>query len=199
MGFAAVLPYIPAIASTVGSMFGGGKKKKAKKRSTLSPEEQKLHQDYISGLRGEGPMAGMFNFNPEQVNSNFENMVARPAYRQFQENIIPGITGQFRGANIGNSSYTGEALGRAGRNVQESLDAQRANALYKAEQSSIDRKMRGVDSALNIKTFDWERPQESGGSPFDKILGMAGEHGAKFLVDKFIGSTGSAASIPGVA
>lgn len=184
MGWGTIAAAAPAVIQGVSSLFGSGRSKKPKKISTLSPEQRRLHQEYIQGIRGEGPMAGMFNFNPDQVNQNFESTVARPAYRQFQEDVIPQITGQFRGKNLMNSSYTGEALGRAGRNVQESLDAQRSNTLYNAEQSSYDRRNQAIQNALSTQTFAYQRPQERS-SPLDSILNGLSNVSGQYIADQY--------------
>ena len=115
---------------------GGKKKKKAKKVSTFDETQQGIYQQYADALNGKGQYADMYNWNAEGANRNFDANVSRPAYRNFNENIIPGITGQYRSNNLMNSSYSGEALGRAGRNVQESLDAQRSNMHFQGEQNA---------------------------------------------------------------
>lgn len=168
----------------VAGLFGKKKKKKAKRVSTLDPSQQALYNDSIAGLRGEGQFADLYNFNADQANDVFNQNVARPAYRGFQENIIPQITGQFRGQGIGNSSYTGEALSRAGRNVQENLDAQRAAAMYQGQEDVNSRRAQGIDKILNMQTFNYERPQEKR-SFMDQILGAAGSGAGEYVADIF--------------
>lgn len=108
----------------------------------------------------------------------FNKNVARPAERNFQENIIPQITGEFRGKNLMNSSYTGEALGRAGRNVQENLDALRSQTMYQGQQDINNRRVNEVNNTLNRQTFAMQQPQESK-SVIDQIIGsLAPQAGA---------------------
>src|SRR5690606_24136904 len=94
---------IPGIGSAVGGILGGitglfgeKKKKKPKKYNTLDPQQQALYNDYIASIRGEGPFSGLYNFDSEGYNNIFDQTIGRPAYRNFEENIIPGITGQYR-------------------------------------------------------------------------------------------------------
>lgn len=182
----------------IAGLFGSKKKrKKAKSISTLDPQQQALYNDYISSLRGEGPFAGMYDFDAEGYNKVFDQTVGRPAYRNFQENIIPGITGQFRGSNIMNSSYTGEALSRAGRDVQENLDAQRSANIFAGQQQANQNKMAGIQNVLGMQTFAMQKPKQGAPSTIDQILGTlapkAGEWFADYL--KGFGSGGTTAPV----
>lgn len=186
-----------AVIGGAAGLFGGGKKqKKAKKRDTLNPQQKRLFQQYNDAITGKGPLAGLFNFDTAGANANFEQNVSRPAYRQFQENIIPGITGQFRQNNIGNSSYTGEALGRAGRNVQENLDAQRSNMIFQGQQQANQNKIHGIDSILGTQTFAYERPQEQNPSGIDQILGKAAPAAADYWADYIKNSKSASPASP---
>ncbi len=181
-------PWGTAIGAGVGGVSGGlfgGKKKRRKPKqiSTLDPQQQELYGQHMSALRGEGPMAGLYNFDTQGANQNFDANVSRPAYRNFQENIIPGITGQFRGANLQNSSYAGESLSRAGRNVQEGLDAQRSNMIFNGQQQANQNRIGGIDSALNRQTFATQRPQERGPSQFDQLLGKVAPNAGDWFAD----------------
>ncbi len=169
-----------------GSLFGGifGKKKKPKKVSTLDKPQTELYGDYVNSIRGQGPFSNLYNYDVSGANANFDKNVARPAYRGFQENIIPGITGQYRSNNLMGSSYSGEALGRAGRNVQESLDAQRSNMQFQGQESANKNKMAGIQHILGMTTFDYQQP---GQSSLDKILGSVGPAAAKYASSYFGG------------
>jgi hypothetical protein len=186
---------IGAVVGGAASLFSGKKKKKPKRISTLDPQQQGLYDQYTSALRGEqggGQFNDLFNFNPEQANDVFNKTVARPAYRQFEENVIPQITGQYRANNLMQSSYSGEALSKAGRNVQEGLDAQRANYIYEGQQAAANRKQRGFENIMNTHSFDWERPQEGTPGVIDQILSQvapkAGEWFGQYLDSKMGGS-----------
>ncbi len=184
-----------AILGGVMGLFGGKKKKKKPKQiSTLDPNQQALYKDHMDGLRGQGQFADLYKYDAEGANANFDQNVSRPAYRNFQENIIPGITGQFRSQNLMNSSYTGEALGRAGRNVQENLDAQRSNMIFNGQQNANNNRMNGVQNALNMQTMAYQKPGPQNPSTLDQILGSLGEHSGQYLADYF--SKGSGGGSP---
>ncbi len=152
---------VPGVGTAVGGVVGGlvggltglfGSKKKKKKKpktlSTLDANQQNLNDVQHQSILGEGPLADLYNYNPEQANDVFDKTIANPAYRNFKENLAPQITGQFRGQGLMNSSYAGEALGRAGRDVQEGLDAQRSKYLYGEQNNARDAKRNAVENLL---------------------------------------------------
>lgn len=189
------------IGAAIGGIFGGigglfgNKKKKAKKLSTLDPQQKALYDQYISALSGQGPHAGMFNFDQQGYNNVFDQSIARPAYRNFQENIIPQITGQFRGSNIGNSSYTGESLSRAGRNVQENLDALRSQNVFAGQQQANMNKQNAIQNILGTQTFATARPQEGNPSVIDQILGSLAPQAGQWFGDYLKGLGGTSTPI----
>lgn len=185
-------PYGTAIGAGIGGLAGlfGSKKKKRKPKqiSTLDPQQQQLYNQYVGGLSGQGQFADLYKYDAQGANENFDANVSRPAYRNFQENIIPSITGQFRQGNLQNSTYAGEALSRAGRNVQEGLDAQRSNMQFLGQQNANQNRLGSIRDVLGMQTFAQQRPQEGNPSTFDQILGKvapnAGDWFANFLSKK---------------
>ena len=151
------------IIGGVGGLFGGGKKKK-KKRSTMDKQQQKLYGDEHSAIYGEGPLADLYNYNPEQANEVFDKTIANPAYRKYKEELAPGITGQFRSQGLMNSSYAGDALAKTARDIQEGLDAQRSKYLYGQEQEARQAKRSGINSLQGRSTFAYDKaaPSNSG-------------------------------------
>lgn len=168
-------PLIPLLAGIGGlgaGMFaskGGGQNKV----SSLDPTQKKLYEQYADALSGGGgPLSDIFGFDPESIREQYTQQYAEPAYQQFQEEVIPGITGQFRGQNLQNSSYLGGALGKAGTDVQRNLNSQLSKMLYDAEQQSLQRKQTGLDQLLNMQTFAYKQ------SPIMQLLqGLAGGAG----------------------
>jgi hypothetical protein len=172
-------PWGAAIGGLAGGalgLFGKKKKKKPKPISTLDPQQQKLYNDYIAGIRGEGPFSNLYNFDTEGYNKVFDQTIGRQANRNFQENTIPGITGQFRGSNLMNSSYTGEALSRAGRDVQENLDALRSQNVFQGQQEAQRARRAGITDVLGTHSV----PQEKKGI-LDQILGQVGPAAGEYL------------------
>jgi len=187
---------VGGVAGFVSGLFGKKKKKKPKTLSTFDKQQQELYDQHMAGLRGEGQFADLYKYDTAGANANFDQNVSRPAYRNFQENIIPGITGEFRSKNLMNSSYTGEALGRAGRNVQENLDAQRSNMIFQGQQQANQNKIQGIDSALNRTTFNYQKPAPQNPSTLDQILGSLGENSGQYIADYLRQKPGAGATGP---
>lgn len=165
-------------------LFGNKKKKKPKRVSRLDPETESLYKDYIAGLRGEGPQAGMYDFDAEGYNNVFDQTIANPAYRNFNENTIPSITGQFRQGNIGNSSYTGDALSKAGRDVQEHLNGLRSANVFQGQQQAKQDKLKGMQFAFSNQTSDMDYGTERKPSGVDQIFNELAPQGYDWLRDE---------------
>ncbi len=198
-----VLPGVgTAIGGAIGGIGGGllglfgSRKKKPKRLSTFDRNQQELFDKYTQGVQGKGQFSNLFGFDPAQQRDVFQKMYAQPAYQNFQENIIPSITGQFRGGNLGNSSYLGGALGKAGTDVQRGLDAHLAQMLYQGQQSSIDRRLSAINNILGTQTFAYQKPQAS---PFESMLygfsgGLGQSAGSKF--SDWLNTSSGGASVP---
>lgn len=155
------------IGAGVGGLIGGaaglfGNKKKKKKRSTFDKNQQQLHDEQFGAFHGEGPLGGLYDYDPEQANAVFDQNIARKAQRDFKENTIPGITGAFRKEGLQNSSYAGDALSKAGRDVQENLDALRSKYLYDEESSSKAAKRSAINEYQNRSAFSYDSGTEKG-------------------------------------
>jgi len=179
---------IGAIGGGLLGMFGANRKKKPKKLSTLDPTQRGIYNDYASGLRGEGGRFGnIFNFDANQMKDVFQKMYANPAYQNFQENIVPSITGAFRGGNLQNSSYLGGALSKAGTDVQRNLDAHLSNMLYQGQQDAVTRRAQGIQNLLGMQTFAYQQPQASAGDNAFSALTQYGGQALGNLIDNKFG------------
>lgn len=183
---------MPGIGTGIGAVAGGllglfgRKKRKPKKISTLDKTQQGIYNQYAQGINGQGPMADLFGFNPDQTRDLFNRNIAQPAYEQFQEEVIPGITGQFRGGNLQNSSYLGGALAKAGTNVQRNLDTQLANAMYQGQQDSLQRRLNSINNILNMQTFAYQQPQQSSGDQvFNSLMDVGGKAAGSYFDNMF--------------
>ncbi len=148
--------------------------------SSLDPTQQGLYDQSAQAIQGGGgPLGDLYGFDYEKMRDLYTQQYAQPAYQQFQEEVVPGITGQFRGQNLQNSTYLGGALGKAGTDVQRNLDAQLSGMLYQGEQSALQRKQTGLNQLLNMQTFAYQQ------SPLMNILnqlaGGAGKAAGAYL------------------
>jgi len=156
---------IGAVTGGAAGLWGGGKKKKKpKKLSTLDERQQRLNEEQYQSLRGEGPLADLYNYDPEAANAVFDKTRVNPSYRNFREHTAPGVTGQFRSQGLMQSSYAGDALARIARDIQENLDAERSKYLYGEQTDARNAKRGAVENLQNRQTFAYEKPDEK---PFD--------------------------------
>jgi len=160
---------IGGLLGGVAGLFGGGRKKK-KKISTLDKRQQRLNEMQHQSVLGEGPLADLYNYDPEAANSVFDQITARPAQRNFREQTVPGITGAFRSQGLENSSYVGDSLSKAGRDIQENLDALRAQALYGEKNNAQNAKRNAVENLQNRQTFAYERPEAGSGFDISSVI-----------------------------
>lgn len=191
------------ILGGVAGLFGGPKKpkkQKPKQLSTLDEKQQRLNSQQYEALRGRGPFGDLYNYNPDMANQVFNETIGRPAYRSFQEEVIPGITGAFRTQGLQNSSYVADALAKRGRDVQEGLNAQRSQYLYGQEQAAQQAKRQAIENLQNRQTFAWEMPQQpapnagAGGFDLNGILGSITPDMVSGIKNIFGGSGGNSAS-----
>jgi len=154
---------IPGVGTGIGAAVGGlvggaaglfgNKKKKKKKLSSLDKRQQELNKQQHESILGKGPLADLYNYDPEKANEVFDKNIANPAYRKFQEDLAPQITGQFRSNGLQNSSYAGDALAKTARDIQENLNAKRSEYLYGEQNNAREAKRTAVENLQNRQTF----------------------------------------------
>lgn len=186
---AAIGSVIPGIGTAIGAGVGGllggitgGFGSGSKRISTMDKRQKALYKQYAAGLQGQGPFADMFNFNADAARENFNQSYAQPAYQQFQEEIAPTITGSFRGRNLGQSSYAGSALAKAGTDVQKNLNANLANMLYQGQQGAMDRRLQALQAILNTQTFAQQQQQPNS---FESLFGGLSQGAGQYLGNQF--------------
>lgn len=171
---------IPGVGTAIGAGIGGlvggvaglfgGKKKKKKKVSSLDKRQQQVNADQQKAIYGEGPLADLYNYDPEAANAVFDQNIARVAYRDLNERAIPSVTGQFRSQGLMNSSYAGDAVAKLARDVQENLDAQRTQYLYGEQKDARTAKRSAVENYQNRNTFAYDTAAQGGGFDINAVL-----------------------------
>ena len=120
---------------------------------------------------GQGPLADLYNYDPEAANAVFDKNIANKAYRDLKEQAIPGITGQFRSLGLMDSSYAGDAISKLTRDVQEHLDAQRSQYLYGEQKDARSAKRNAVDALQGRQTFAYDTAAQQGrGFDINQVL-----------------------------
>lgn len=180
------------IGAGVGGLAGGlagllsgksGKKGKIKNFARMTPEQQSLLNEVMSSLTGGGGQFGDLygQFNPEQAANTFQQGVANPALRNFNQRVIPGIQQAF--ADQGASSGLNNSLATAGRDLQEGLDSQLAMFIQQQQNMQNQNRMQGINQGLNAQVnTPYLRQGNSGMVP--QLLGQfsqgAGQAAGKF-------------------
>jgi len=159
---------VGGLVGAIGGLFGG--KKKRKKLPTLDKRQQKLNKDQYGGFYGEGPLADLYTYDPKAANDVFDKNYVNPAYRDLNEKGIPSLTGQFRSQGLMQSSYAGDAVGKLVRDVQENLNAKRADFLYKEQSAARKAKQKGIENYQNRTNFDYDNTPGANTSTIDNIL-----------------------------
>lgn len=131
------------IVDFVTSLF---KQPEYKQVSAISPEEKQFLDLINQAVSGTGPLAGLGQYNPAETASRFNQAVAQPLITQFNEEILPGITGQFRGAGLGRSTFAGQAAARAG----EGLERQLSSGLAQYQTSQQNQANQNLLNLLNL-------------------------------------------------
>lgn len=165
-------PWGAAAGGFVGGLAGlfGNKKKKKNKVSSFDKRQKKLNEQQHDSILGKGPLADLYNYDPEAANAVFDKIQARPAQRNFAENTVPSITGAFRKQGLQNSSYVGDSLSKAGRDVQENLDTLRAQYLYGEKNNAVNAKRSAVENLQNRQTFAYDKSASNSGGDINSIL-----------------------------
>jgi hypothetical protein len=143
----------------LGGLFGG---KKKKKRSTFDKQQKKLYGLEHQGILGQGPLADLYNYSPEKANQVFSQNYAQPAYQEFEENVVPTITGQFRKQGLMNSSYAGDAISKLARDVQKNLDAKRTQYLFDQENNAQNARRSAINNIQGRSTFAYDKAPAGG-------------------------------------
>ena len=180
------------MSSLVNSIFGSGNQ--LNKVDTLNPQQGNLQQSILQWLQsqsGQGEqditqnplyaqameaLMGQIN-GSDQAYQNF----SQPYMRQFQEDILPMIRGQYGNQGYGSSAQD-LALGRAGENLQGTLaslrESLRSNAINQAlpfAQQPISNYQNMLTQGLGTPSFAYHNQKGSPGflGELSKGLGSA--------------------------
>lgn len=160
------------ILGALGGGFGGGSAQSSTK-SVFDKNQRKLNQELYEGLEGRGPYANLFTFDPTRSTEYYQQSFVNPAMQQFERSLAPKIMGQFRGGNLGQSSYAGQAIGQAASDVQRDLNSQLARLLYEGENAAINRRLNTVQNLLGQSTQAYQPAPDNPMMELFKSLGPA--------------------------
>lgn len=175
---------IGGIVGGLSSLFGGGKKKK--KVSTFDKRQKKLNKQQYEALMGKGPLADLYKYDPAKANEVFDKTIGAAAYKEHNEQTIPGITGSFRKEGLANSSYTADALAKSGADVANKLSGQRTKYLYDEQNNARDARRNAIENLQNRQAFQWDN-SPGGGFDLDSILGKLSPQMMEIIKKRFKG------------
>lgn len=200
----AAVPVIGPIASAAaGSLFSGLANRKAPKSfSPLSAEQQNALSALFPGLVQGGVSAGqtqqqigqgiqqalpslLAGLTPGGQDQIFQQAVAEPTMRDFEQNILPQLRQSAQNAGASSSSAFNRALASAGTDLAANLASQRASFGLGQQQQSLanllgisDQQLRqqlgaaGVAQAGTQQNLVGSRPNLN---PFDVLAGGASQ------------------------
>ena len=182
------------------SLFGSTPQK-TEQISTLTPDQQQLHEQLLNAGMGEGA-GGAFGDSSDywrnllSNNSQDFDAFAAPEMRRFNEDIIPGLAEQFAGMGSGNLQSSGfqNAASNAGVDLSERLGAIRANL----RQGAASNLFNAGQAGLNPVTENIINPADPGflhqaapalgtaaGAALGSFLGPAGTAAGAALGNQF--------------
>lgn len=161
--------FLPLGAGIAGSAYGALRgSKKPKKVNLLDPQQQSIFDSLVQAAQGGGGVfEDLVSYDPQRTSDLFNTAVAEPLINQFNEQILPGITGQFRGKGLGTSTYAGQAAARAGEGLERQLASQLANTQNQAYNQSQQNLSNILSKILNTQTYGYKQPTTS---PFDQLI-----------------------------
>lgn len=169
-----------------------GKKEKTQEFRRFDPQQEQVLNQLLGG--GQQLLPSGFEFLQNLLSQDPSQMQAfeRPALRQFEEQIIPGIaerfTGRFGTGSMRSSAF-GQQLGQAGAGLAEKLQAQRGGLGMQA----LSQLRAMLSPGLGQRTDTVFRPAQPGllQSVLPGLIQSGGQAGLSAL-------TGMPAGLPGV-
>lgn len=140
-------------------IFGEGEKTKTK--PIYNPQQEQLLDIALGGLKNQLPM-GLQNLR-NILGGNEETFDAffAPARRNFEQKTIPGIAERFTslfGEGSKSSSAFGQALGEAGKNLEQDIFSQRIGL----QQDALSQLFNLFGPALSPRQYEYTLPRKAG-------------------------------------
>ena len=169
---------LKAINQMVAGMLGkGGPVFQGQRVAGLDPLEQQA-MDYYSetgfgqGLDQIGKASDFFEgqmnqqYDPGQTEDEFNRMAGIPAMRNWQKNIVPGISELFAGKNATRSGAFGKNLAEAGASLQGDLASDLAKMQFSERNRMTQNRFAGATGLSNLALM----PQQL----LQPLMGMGG-------------------------
>jgi hypothetical protein len=198
-----------AIGGGLGALmgfFGGDKKDKMKKVSTMTKGQQALLSQLEQMLGPQGQMGqgyqGALGLQNQLMDPSSQavQQFSQPYMNQFEQQTVPGLAERFAGmgANGGalSSSGFGQALGAAGGNLQSNLAQLKAMLGQQAAQSLMGQYGGLTQTALGAQPFAYQQKAPSADQGFMQSWAQGGFPGLKEVSGMFGGGGGGSGANP---
>lgn len=138
-----------------------GKAAKTKTKPIYDPQQEAVLNQLLGGIQQQLPM-GLQNLQ-DILGGGEERFAAfeRPARRAFEQQTLPTIAERFTGTfgpGSQRSSAFGQALGTAGRELEENLMAQRLGL----QSGAFSQLMGLLGPAISPRRYEYQRPRQAG-------------------------------------
>ena len=138
-----------------------GKKEKTKTKPIYNPQQEALLNQLLGGMQQQLPQ-GLENLqNILGGDQQFFESFQKPARRGFEQETLPSIaerfTGQFGEGSFRSSGF-GQAVGQAGKELEEDLFSQRLGM----QGNALQQLMQLLPQSLFPRQFQDKRPRQSG-------------------------------------
>jgi len=91
-------------------------------------------------------------FNPEQYNQMFEQGVANPTMKTFNEQVMPSIRSQYYSPGAVYGAGLNQAMSKAGTDVTQGLGALKSQYMMQAQQNFANQQQGALQNALGMAT-----------------------------------------------
>jgi hypothetical protein len=155
---------------------------KSERVSNFSPGQQNIYDLLNQAIMGEGPFADLFGgFDPDQINELFQQGIAAPARRQFQERTLPGLEQRAIGSGLTRSSGMFRQGMEAEGDLEDRLNELLARQQMGAQESAMGRQMSAIDALLGTPESRIETTPGRPSSASQVLPGLIGKAGSAFL------------------
>lgn len=143
---------------------GLGRSPQPKRVETLTKEQKALLNQFIGGAQqgfGPGLEAILTQLDPQRTEELFQQAVADPALRSFQQQVIPSILQSSANLGAKGGSNIERQLARAGTSLEADLASQLAALQFGQQQQGIANILGLGQTAIGQPAFALQQPSPS--------------------------------------
>lgn len=126
----------------------------------------------------------MGQFDPQQYQQYFQQGVADPAIKQYEQQILPAIQSRHYNPSSVNSSSLDQALRTSGEELSTGLSGLRANFLQQGQQSHANNQYNAIAQALGLSQAKANQTQpilqEAQSGWLQDIFKLIAQNGSQF-------------------